>query len=64
VETDNKELGKRISNTLNPLNQEIAVKLAGIMSCENGFSPSRYLRSLSKAEIEQNQTVERIVLRI
>ena len=52
VETDNKELGKRISNALNQLNQEIAVKLAGITSCENGFSPSRYLRSLSKAEID------------
>ncbi len=52
VETDNKELGKRISNALNNLNQEIIVKLAGIKSCENGFSPSRYLRSLSKAEID------------
>jgi superfamily II DNA helicase RecQ len=52
VETDNKELGKRISNALNLLNQEITVKLAGIASCENGFSPSRYLRSLSKAEID------------
>ena len=52
VETDNKELGKRISNALNLLNQEIAVKLAGITSCENGFSPSRYLRSVSKAEID------------
>lgn len=52
VETDNKELGKRVSNALNQLNQEIAVKLAGIMSCETGFSPSRYLRSLSKAEID------------
>jgi superfamily II DNA helicase RecQ len=49
VETDNKELGKRISNSLNHLKSELAVKLAGIISCENGFSPSRYLRSLSKA---------------
>jgi len=52
VETDNKELGKKISNVLNRLNQEIAVKLAGITSCENEFSPSRYLRSLSRAEID------------
>jgi len=52
VETNNKELGKKISNALNQLNREIAVKLAGITSCKNGFSPSRYLRSLSKAGID------------
>jgi len=52
VETDNKELDKRVSNALKHLKQEIAVKLAGIQSCENGFSTSHYLRSLSKAEID------------
>ncbi len=52
VETDNKELGKKISSALNHLNREIAIKLAGIKSCENGFSPSHYLRALSKAEID------------
>jgi len=52
AETDNKELGKQIGNTLNHLKQEIVVKLAGIKSCENGFSPSHYLRAVSKAEID------------
>lgn len=52
LETDNKELGKRMASALNSLRQEISVKLAGIMSCEKGFSVSRYLRSLSKAEID------------
>jgi hypothetical protein len=52
VETDNKELGKKIGNALNNLKQEIAVKLAGIKACENGFSPQHYLRALSKAAIE------------
>ena len=52
VETDNKELSKQIGNTLNHLKQEIVVTLAGIKSCENGFSPSHYLRAVSKAEIE------------
>jgi superfamily II DNA helicase RecQ len=52
LETDNKELGKRMAYALNSLRQEISVKLAGIMSCEKGFSVSRYLRSLSKAEID------------
>lgn len=52
VETDNKELSKQIGNTLNHLKQEIVVTLAGIKSCENGFSPSHYLRAVSKAEID------------
>jgi superfamily II DNA helicase RecQ len=50
-ETDNKEIGKKIGNALNNLKQEILVKLAGIKSCEKGFSPPRYLRSISKAEV-------------
>ena len=52
VETDNQELGKTIGRIHARLRQEIAVKLAGIKACENGFSPSHYLRSLSKAEID------------
>jgi hypothetical protein len=52
VETDNKELGKKIGYTLNHLKQEIVVKLAGIKTCENGFSPSQYLRAISRAELD------------
>ncbi|MBT6338193.1 MAG: AAA family ATPase [Desulfobacula sp.] len=52
VETDNKELGKKIKNALNNLKQEIAVKMAGIKSCEKGFSPSGYLRSVANAQID------------
>ena len=59
AETDNKELGKQIGNTLNHLKQEIVVKLAGIKSCENGFSPSHYLRAVSKAEIDFSPEKER-----
>jgi len=51
MKTDNKELGKKIGNALNNLKQEILVKLAGIKSCEKGFSPPHYLRSISKAEV-------------
>jgi len=51
-ETDNRELGKQIGNALDFLKQEIVVKLAGIESCENGFSPSEYLHALSNAEID------------
>ncbi|NIA20290.1 MAG: AAA family ATPase [Xanthomonadaceae bacterium] len=52
IETDNKSLAKKIKNAFDNLSREIAVKLAGIRSGENGFSPSRYLRAVSKAEIE------------
>jgi len=54
METDNKELCKKIDNALNNLKQEILVKLAGIKSCEKGFSPPHYLRALSKAEVDFN----------
>jgi hypothetical protein len=59
VETDNKELRKQINNAVNLLQQEIVVKLAGIKSCENGFSPPQYLRALSKAEIDFSLQKER-----
>ena len=52
IETDNKELGKKIGNALNNLKQEILVKLAGIKSCEKGFSAPHYLRAISKAEVD------------
>ena len=51
LETDNRELGKKIGNALNNCKQEILVRLAGIKTCENGFSPSHYLRAISKAEV-------------
>jgi len=54
METDNKEIGKKIGNALNNLKQEIFVKLAGIKSCDKGFSPPHYLRSISKAEVDFN----------
>ncbi len=52
VETDNKELGKRIDNTLNNCRKEIAINLAGIRACEHGFSPVVYLRAVTAAEID------------
>ncbi len=52
VETDNKELGKKIDNSTKNLRQEIAVKQAGIKTVEHGFSPPDYLRAVSKAEID------------
>ena len=51
-ETDNKELRKKINNVLNNCRKEIVVKLAGIQSCADGFSPSNYLHAVSAAEID------------
>ena len=52
VETDNKKLSKKIGNALTNLKQEIVMKHAGVVSCKNGFSPSRYLKALTKAEMD------------
>lgn len=54
VETDNRELNKKITRVLNNLKEEIAIKLAGIKSCEQGFSPVRYLRAISSAKLNFN----------
>ncbi|MBI5558343.1 MAG: helix-turn-helix domain-containing protein [Deltaproteobacteria bacterium] len=52
VDTDNKEIGKKIKESLNELHREIALKTAAVTSCASGFSPERYLRALSRAEID------------
>jgi hypothetical protein len=52
VVSDNKEIQKKINDALKQLREESAVKLAAVRSCENGFSPEKYLRSLSAAAID------------
>jgi len=52
VETDNKELGKKINSALDHLKQEISIKQAGIQSCKDGFSPFKYQHAISNAEID------------
>lgn len=54
VESDNKEVRKKINDALKLLRTESAQKLAGVMSCRDGFTPDRYLRSLSAAAMEEN----------
>ena len=51
VETDNKELRRQISRAIENLQQDLAVKLAGIESCREQFSPDRYLHSLGSAQM-------------
>jgi hypothetical protein len=55
LETDNKEIRKDIHDAVKQLREETAVKLAGVLSCRNGFSPGQYLRALSAAAIEAGQ---------
>ena len=51
VETDNKEVRKKILDALKQLREEAAVKLAAVQCCADGFSPAGYLRALSLATI-------------
>jgi hypothetical protein len=52
IDTDNKEIAKIVRSALDELKKETAVKLAAVRSCKPGFSPARYLRALSSAEID------------
>ncbi|GKT09625.1 helix-turn-helix domain-containing protein [Desulforhabdus sp. TSK] len=52
IDTDNKEIAKIARVALDELKKETAVKLAAARSCKPGFSPARYLRALSSAEID------------
>ncbi|MBM9536682.1 helix-turn-helix domain-containing protein [Desulfobulbus alkaliphilus] len=56
VESDNKEIKKRLSNAVKQFREEYAAKRAAIVSCRDGFSPSRYLRALSSAVMETGKT--------
>ena len=56
VESDNKEVRKRIVDAIKLARQECAIKLAAVLVCRDGFSPSRYLRALSTAAMEAQQT--------
>ncbi|HDR15754.1 MAG TPA: helicase [Desulfobacteraceae bacterium] len=56
LETDNKEIRKQIRDALKQLKEETATKLAGIVSCREGFSPGKYLHALSAASINQRES--------
>ncbi len=51
IETDNTVLKKKLGNSTDNLIQEIQTRLAGIKSCEQGFSCARYLRFVSGTEL-------------
>ncbi|MBR9984871.1 MAG: helix-turn-helix domain-containing protein [Desulfosarcina sp.] len=60
IDTDNKELGKKVANALKRLQEETAVKLAAVQSCKAGFSPSRYLRAVSAAATHTDGKKEKL----
>ncbi len=63
IETDNKEIRKRANEAILATRKEAAIKLAGVRSCQTGFSPARYLREIAVAAIDfgavKPQPVER-----
>jgi hypothetical protein len=60
IDTDNKELRKKATHALDRLQEETAVKLAAVQCCEDGFSPSRYLRAVSAAGVNSGKKKEKI----
>ena len=56
VESDNKELRKKARNTLQWLQEEISVRLAAVLCCRDGFSPSRYFKAVSAASLAEQKT--------
>ena len=61
VESDNKEIKKRLTNAVKLLREEHAAKKAAILSCRDGFSPTRYLRAISSAVMETGKTERQAV---
>jgi hypothetical protein len=56
VETDSKEIRRKINDTLGELKQEAEAKRTGVKSCRDGFSPETYLRSISVATLDVGKT--------
>lgn len=52
IDTDNKEIRRKVRDAVKQLGEETAVKLAAVRSCHSGFSPAAYLRAISVAGIE------------
>ncbi|EKD35193.1 MAG: helicase-family protein, partial [uncultured bacterium] len=50
VETDNKEIRKKVKDLVKRLQEETAVKLAAVQCCASGFSTADYLQAIARAE--------------
>lgn len=60
IESDNKEIRKRILDMLKFCRRECGVKLAAVRACDGSFTPARYLRALSRAAMETQQEKTKI----
>ena len=54
IETDNKEIQKKIHNVLEWWQTELRIKQSTLKACTNGFNVPSYLNAKSKAAIEEN----------
>jgi hypothetical protein len=52
IETDNKQIRRKVNDTAKLLKEETAIKLAAVRSCREDFSPESYLRAISAAALE------------
>ncbi len=52
LETDNKEVEKKVGSILDNLKREIKIKHAVMQCCTKGFSPGDYLRAVSDGELD------------
>ena len=59
IDTDNKEIRIKARDAIKYLQEETAVKLAAVRSCEFGFSPTTYLRAVSAAEVDPKPAREK-----
>ncbi|MGE4560555.1 MAG: helix-turn-helix domain-containing protein, partial [Desulfobulbus sp.] len=59
IESDNKDIHKRITDMLKLCRRECTIKLAAVLACDGSFSPSRYLRALSRAAMEAEKATTR-----
>ncbi len=53
VDTDNKELRKKLEKIIRQLEEETAIKRAAVHSCAAGFSPHEYFRAVSGAALSR-----------
>ena len=53
VETDNKDIRKKINDTVKLLKEETAIKKVGVRSCGDGFTPEAFLRAVSLAGMDK-----------
>jgi len=60
IESDNKDILKRITTMLKLCRSECAIKLAAVTACDDHFTPSKYLRAISRAAMEAETTKTKV----